>query len=87
MIRGTLADGRTRRFGDWFETRCDVLGRFDRIDEEFDPARHSVAINLLTLSYNCANQTGGEPTDQHQTAASIVPLYRLGLTLPKSQPL
>ena len=73
MIRRTLGDGRTRRFGNWFETRCDILGRFDRIDEEFDPARHSVAINLLTLSYNCANQTGGEPTDQHQTAADISP--------------
>ena len=50
MIRRTLCDGRTRRFGDWFETRCDILGRFDRIDEAFDPARHKVAVNLLPLS-------------------------------------
>ena len=50
MILGTLGDGRTRRFGDWFETRCDILGRFDRIDEAFDPARHKVAVNLLPLS-------------------------------------
>ena len=50
MIRGTLSDGRTRRFGNWFETRCDILGRFNRIDEAFDPARHKVAVNLLPLA-------------------------------------
>ena len=50
MIRRTLGDGRTRRFGNWFETRCDILGRFDRIDEAFDPARHKVAVNLLPLA-------------------------------------
>ena len=66
MIRGTLADGRTRRFGDWFETRCDILGRFDRIDEEFDPARHSVAVNLLTLSEFGQYRRKNPPTNERQ---------------------
>ena len=66
MIRGTFADGRTRRFGNWFETRCDILGRFDRIDEKFDPARHSVAVNLLTLSEFGQYRRKNPPTNERQ---------------------
>ena len=66
MIRGTLSDGRTRRFGNWFETRCDILGRFDRIDEEFDPARHSLAVNLLTLSEFGQYRRKNPPTNERQ---------------------
>ena len=66
MIRRTLGDGRTRRFGDWFETRCDILGRFDRIDEAFDPARHKVAVNLLTLSEFGQYRRKNPPTNERQ---------------------
>ena len=37
MVKGVLADGRTRRFGDLFEIYPVVRGGFDRVDEQFDP--------------------------------------------------
>lgn len=50
MIRHTLADGRTRKFGEWFETRLDIEGNFDRIDSAFEEGRHKVVLNLLPLA-------------------------------------
>lgn len=47
MIRKTLADGHTRRFGDWFDLRLDIEGTVDRIDAPFDPNRQKVVLNLI----------------------------------------
>lgn len=49
MIRHTLADGVTRRFGDYFAVRLDVKGTFDEKDAAFDPKKHSVKVNLMPL--------------------------------------
>ena len=38
----------------------------DRIDEEFDPARHSVAVNLLTLSEFGQYRRKDPPTNERQ---------------------
>ena len=74
MIRRTLGDGRTRRFGDWFETRCDILGRFDRIDEAFDPARHKVAVNLLPLSeFDQYGRKNPPVNERQQVDGELVP--------------
>lgn len=49
MAKKTLEDGMTRRFGDLFETRLDIRGKFSRNDEEFDPKKHSLVVNLVGL--------------------------------------
>lgn len=49
MAQKTLEDGMTRRFGDLFETRLDIRGKFTRNDEEFDPQKHSLVVNLIGL--------------------------------------
>lgn len=49
MVKATLADGRTRRFGDMLEVRLDIGGRFDRIDAPFDPEKHELKVNVVPL--------------------------------------
>ena len=49
MVEGALKDGRTRRFGDLFEVRLDIEGKFSRIDEPFDPEKHKLKVNLVPL--------------------------------------
>lgn len=49
MIRGVLADGRTRRFGDLFEIYPVIRGGFDRVDEQFDPSRHKLVAKFFPL--------------------------------------
>lgn len=49
MVKKTLTDGVTRRFGDLFEVRLDIAGRFSRIDEPFDPDKHRLKVNLVPL--------------------------------------
>jgi len=49
MIRLTLNDGATRRFGDYFEVRLDMRGTFDEQDSRFDPDRHEVKVSLVPL--------------------------------------
>ena len=49
MIRGVLADGRTRRFGDLFEIYPVIRGGFDRVDEQFDPLRHKLVAKFFPL--------------------------------------
>lgn len=48
MIANTLKDGRTRRIDDYFSLRLDIAGCFDRPDEQFDPAKHSLTLNFVT---------------------------------------
>ena len=48
MIAHTLQDGRTRRIGDYFSLRLDITGSFDRPDDRFDPAKHSLTLNFVT---------------------------------------
>ena len=49
MIKNTLSDGMTRRFGDYFAIRLDVKGSFDEKDAAFDPRKHSVKLSLVPL--------------------------------------
>ena len=49
MVKKALTDGVTRRFGDLFEVRVDIAGRFSRIDEPFDRDKHSLKVNLVPL--------------------------------------
>ncbi len=49
MIKNTLADGVTRRFGDYFAVRLEVTGTFDEKDAAFDPKKNSVKVVLMPL--------------------------------------
>ena len=49
MIKNTLADGVTRRFGDYFAVRLEVTGTFDEKDAAFDPKKNSVKVVLVPL--------------------------------------
>ena len=49
MIRNTLADGVTRRFGDYFAVRLEVKGTFDEKDAAFDPHKNAVKVALVPL--------------------------------------
>ena len=49
MIKRTLDDGVTRRFGDYFAVRLEVKGTFDEKDAAFDPRKNSVKVVLVPL--------------------------------------
>jgi hypothetical protein len=49
MIKNTLSDGITRRFGDYFAVRLEVKGTFDDKDAAFDPKKHAVKVVLMPL--------------------------------------
>ena len=49
MIKLTLNDGATRRFGDYFEVRLDMRGTFAEQDSTFDPNKHEVKVSLVPL--------------------------------------
>ena len=49
MIKNTLSDGITRRFGDYFAIRLEVKGTFDDIDAAFDPKKNAVKVVLVPL--------------------------------------
>jgi len=49
LIANTLADGRMRRIGDLMETRLDIVGAFDRVDESYDLDKHSLRVNFVGL--------------------------------------
>ena len=49
MIKNTLTDGVTRRFGDYFAVRLEVKGTFDAKDAAFDPKKNSVKVVLVPL--------------------------------------
>ena len=49
MIKLTLNDGVTRRFGDYFAVRLDMRGTFAEQDSIFDPNKHEVKVSLVPL--------------------------------------
>lgn len=49
MIAGTVADGMTRRFRDYFAVELDLKGTFDDQDAQFDPKKHTMKVNLKPL--------------------------------------
>ncbi len=49
MIKNTLSDGVTRRFGEYFAVRLEVKGTFDEKDAAFDPKKNSVKVVLVPL--------------------------------------
>ena len=49
MIKNTLSDGITRRFGDYFAVRLEVKGTFDDVDAAFDPKKNAVKVKLVPL--------------------------------------
>jgi len=49
MIKLTLDDGATRRFGDYFAVRLDIRGSFNEQDSMFDPRKHEVKLSLVPL--------------------------------------
>ena len=49
MIAGTLSDGATRRFGNYFSVRLEIGGTFDEPDAPFDPKRNEVRVVLAPL--------------------------------------
>lgn len=49
MIKSTLEDGITRRFGDYFAVRLEVKGTFDSKDAAFDPRKNEVKVVLVPL--------------------------------------
>jgi len=63
MAQGVIADGRSRRFGDWLEMRLDLGGKFTRIDEEFDPDRHHLTIGVVPKAALCAHTRHAVPVN------------------------
>ena len=49
MIKNTLADGVTRKFGDYFAVRLEVKGTFAEADAAFDPKKNEVKVVLVPL--------------------------------------
>ena len=49
MIKHTLEDGITRRFGDYFAVRLEVKGTFEEADAAFDPKKNAVKVVLMPL--------------------------------------
>lgn len=49
MIKHTLSDGVTRRFGDYFAVRLEVKGTFNEKDAAFDPKKNAVKVALVPL--------------------------------------
>ena len=49
MIKQTLSDGITRKFGDYFAVRLEIKGTFDEKDAAFDPKKNSVKVVLVPL--------------------------------------
>ena len=49
VIANTLADGNTRRIGDYFSIGVNIEGRFDELGETFDPEKHKLSLCLRPL--------------------------------------
>ena len=49
MIKKTLSDGVTRKFGEYFAVRLEVTGTFSEKDAAFDPKKNSVKVVLVPL--------------------------------------
>lgn len=46
LIANTLKDGRSRNFEGLVTTRLDITGKFNRIDEPFDPTKHACVLSF-----------------------------------------
>lgn len=49
MINGTLKDGKSRRLGDYFLLQMEVRGKFEDPGDQFDAAKHKLALALRPL--------------------------------------
>lgn len=49
MITGIMQDGQTRRLGDYLSLQLEVRGGFDEPGDQFDPAKHKLAMVLRPL--------------------------------------
>ena len=49
MIEGIMQDGQTRRLGDYLMLQMEVRGGFEEPGEQFDPAKHKLAMVLRPL--------------------------------------
>ena len=65
MIAGVLRDGMTRRIGDYLSVSLKVHGRFENEQDEFDPARHRLALSLKQLNAFRPSFKGVEATNIH----------------------
>ena len=65
MIAGVLRDGMTRRIGDYLSVSLKVHGRFANEQDDFDPARHKLALSLKQLNAFRPSFKGVEATNIH----------------------
>ena len=65
MIAGILRDGMTRRIGDYLSVSLKVHGRFENEQDEFDPARHKLALSVKQLNAFRPSFKGVEATNIH----------------------
>ena len=65
MIAGVLRDGMTRRIGDYLSVSLKVHGRFENAHDEFDPARHKLALSVKQLNAFRPSFKGVEATNIH----------------------
>ena len=65
MIAGVLRDGMTRRIGDYLSVSLKVHGRFENAHDEFDPARHKLALSVKQLNAFRPSFKGMEATNIH----------------------
>ena len=49
VIANTLADGNTRRVGDYFSIGVNIEGRFDELGDTFDPEKHKLSLCIRPL--------------------------------------
>ena len=63
MIAGVLRDGMTRRIGDYLSVSLKVHGRFEDAQDEFDPARHKLALSRKQLNAFRPSFKGVEATN------------------------
>ena len=76
MIKQTLDDGATRRFGDYFEIRLDVRGTFSEQDSRFDPERHEVKLSLVPLKkFRVKSRTKAPQNVKRQPRAYIAEVH------------
>lgn len=63
MIRGVLADGKTRKLDGYFELSLKIHGKFEKQTDDFDPAIHSLDLSVKPLSAFAAKPTEIKPVN------------------------
>ena len=80
MIAGVLRDGITRRIGDYLSVSLKVHGRFENAQDEFDPARHKLALSLKQLNAFRPSFKGVEATNiHHKRQFRIYSVHTVGM--------